>query len=287
MIKRQYRNDSIQLEAIEFASAKSFKVFSPRLRNTFFWHYHPEVELVYVEADAGIRHVGTHVSTYTKSDLVFIGGNLPHLNFDYRVRTDYEQTVIQLRNDFLGNAVMLNREFAAIHQLFRRSEYGVAFFGETKRLAAEMLQKISALDGLDQLLKLLSLFQLLADSPEYTILNKDLSGRDFIIRDKIRMASIYQYIDAEYYQNPDVNEVAKKVNLTTPAFCRYFKKQTNMTFTEFVNQYRIERAKNLLMQNHNVSETCYAVGLGSLSYFNKLFQEIVGQNPSEFKKAWI
>ena len=59
-----------------------------------------------------------------------------------------------------------------------------------------------------------------------------------------------------------------------------------MTFTEFVNQYRIDRAKNLLMQNHNVSETCYAVGLDSISYFNKLFKEIVGENPSEFKKKW-
>src|SRR6185437_4164256 len=78
---------TIQLEKIDFETGKSFKVFSPRLRNTFLWHYHPEFELVYVEADAGIRHVGRHISTYTQNDLVFIGGNLPHLNFDYRLRS--------------------------------------------------------------------------------------------------------------------------------------------------------------------------------------------------------
>ena len=59
-----------------------------------------------------------------------------------------------------------------------------------------------------------------------------------------------------------------------------------MTFTDFVNQYRIERAKNLLMQDQNVTETCYAVGFESLSYFNKLFNKIVGTNPSSFKKTW-
>jgi AraC-like DNA-binding protein len=80
--------------------------------------------------------------------------------------------------------------------------------------------------------------------------------------------------------------VAAKVHLTTPAFCRYFKRQTNMTFTDFVNQYRIERAKNLLMQDQNVTETCYAVGFESISYFNKLFNRIVGENPSAFKKNW-
>jgi AraC-like DNA-binding protein len=83
-----------------------------------------------------------------------------------------------------------------------------------------------------------------------------------------------------------VHVVAAKVFLSTAAFCRYFKRQTNMTFTDFVNQYRIERAKNLLMQDQNVTETCYAVGFESLSYFNKLFNKIVGTNPSLFKKTW-
>jgi AraC-like DNA-binding protein len=128
---------------------------------------------------------------------------------------------------------------------------------------------------------------LLADSNEYTILNKDETSKDFILKDKIRMGAIYEYIDAHYAQKPDVNIVAGKVNLTTPAFCRYFKRQTNITFTEFVNQYRIERAKNLLMQDKNITETCYAVGFESLSYFNKLFNKIVGENPSDFKKKWV
>ena len=278
--------DAIQLEKVDFDPGRSFKLFSPRLRNTFLWHYHPEVELVYVEADAGIRHVGTHISSYTQSDLVFIGSNLPHLNFDYRLRSEYEQTVIQLRTNFLGNAVELAREFSSIHQLFKRAACGIAFDGETKLLVAAKLKRMTSMNALDQLLELLTILQLLADSNEYVMLNKDLSSNSFILKDKIRMGAIYEYIDAEYHRSPDVNVVADKVNLTTPAFCRYFKKQTNMTFTEFVNQYRMERAKNLLMQNHNVSQTCYAVGLDSLSYFNKLFREIVGQNPSDFRRAW-
>lgn len=124
--------NEIQLEKINFDPGKSFKLFSPRFRNTFLWHYHPEFELVYVEADAGIRHVGTHISTYTQSDLVFIGSNLPHLNFDYRLRSDYHQIVIQLRPEFLGTAVGLTPEFSLINNLFKSAEYGIAFHGDTK-----------------------------------------------------------------------------------------------------------------------------------------------------------
>ena len=42
--------------------------------------------------------------TCTDNDLVFIGSNIPHLNFDYGIKTDYEKIVLHIRSDFLGNA---------------------------------------------------------------------------------------------------------------------------------------------------------------------------------------
>ncbi|HVS92958.1 MAG TPA: AraC family transcriptional regulator [Mucilaginibacter sp.] len=279
--------NEIQLEKVEFEPGKSFKLFSPRLRNTFLWHYHPEIELVYVEADTGIRHVGSHISSYTQSDLVFIGSNIPHLNFDYRLRSDYHQVVIQLRENFLGTAIGTSPEFAAINQLFKKAASGIAFHGETRALVGERLKQLPNLAAYQQLLELIDIFQFLANSAEYIILNEDQLSLPFFLKDKIRMGAIYEYIDANYNRNPDVNVVAEKVFLTTPAFCRYFKRQTHMTFTDFVNQYRIDMAKNLLMQDKNITETCYAVGFESLSYFNKLFNKMVGENPSDYKKRWI
>lgn len=279
--------NEIQLERVEFEPGKSFKLFSPRLRNTFLWHYHPEIELVYVEADAGIRHVGSHISGYTQSDLVFIGSNIPHLNFDYRLRSDYHQVVIQLREDFLGSAIGLAPELSAIQQLFKRASSGVAFGADTKALVEDRLKQLHQLNSFQQLMELISIFQTLANAKDFELLNDDDMSIQFFLKDKIRMGAVYEYIDANYNRKPDVNIVAEKVHLTTPAFCRYFKRQTNMTFTDFVNQYRIDMAKNHLMQDKNITETCYAVGFESLSYFNKLFNRIVGQNPSDFKKSWI
>jgi len=278
--------NEIQLEKVEFEPGKSFKLFSPRLRNTFLWHYHPEIELVYVEADAGIRHVGSHISGYTQSDLVFIGSNIPHLNFDYRLRSDYHQVVIQLREDFLGSAINLAPEFSTIQQLFKKASSGVAFGADTKALVVEKLKRLDQFNSFQQLMGLIEIFQILANAKDFELLNDDDMSIQFFLKDKIRMGAIYEYIDANYNRKPDVNVVAEKVHLTTPAFCRYFKRQTNMTFTDFVNQYRIDMAKNHLMQDRNITETCYAVGFESLSYFNKLFNKIVGQNPSDFKKSW-
>lgn len=106
-------------------------------------------------------------------------------------------------------------------------------------------------------------------------------------KDQQRIDGVYQYIEANYHQKLDVNKIAEQAYLTTAAFCRFFKKNTKMTFTDFVNQYRINQAKNFLLQNKSVSETCYSVGFENISYFNKLFKKNVGENPSGFKKRFL
>jgi AraC-like DNA-binding protein len=277
----------IILEKVEFEPGKSFKLFKPSLRNYFYWHFHPEVELVYVEATTGIRHVGQHVSSYIGSDLILIGPNIPHLNFDYGLRTEYKQIVVQMKENFLGNAFEHTHEFSAIRELFDKSSLGLSFTGKTKEHVAERLKQMHGLDHFAQLLNLLEIFQVLATSKEFTVLNDRDTSVKLFLNDKIRMGTIYKYIDANFDGQPDVNEVAAQVHLTTAAFCRYFKRQTKMTFTDFVNHYRINQAKTFLLQHKTVSETCFAVGFESLSYFNKLFRKIVGENPSDFKKKYL
>lgn len=274
----------IQKEIVLPDPGQSFKLFTPSLRNSFYWHYHPEFELVYVEAITGIRHVGQHISSFMDSDLVLIGPNIPHLNFDYGIETDYHQIVVQLKENFLGDAFEQTPEFARINALFAKAYLGLSFGGKTKKLVAEKLHQMRGLPHFEQLLNLLEVFHLLANSREVTPLNEQDTSVKLFFDDKIRMGSIYKYIHSNYNQQPDVNAVARNVHLSTPAFCRYFKKQTKMTFTDFVNQYRITQSKTLLLKGLSVTEACYEVGFESLSYFNKLFRKLSGENPSAFRK---
>jgi AraC-like DNA-binding protein len=276
----------IQKEIVLPDPGRSFKLFTPSLRNHFFWHYHPEYELVYVEAVTGIRHVGQHISSFMESDLVLIGPNVPHLNFDYGIETDYHQIVVQLKENFLGDAFRETPEFSKIYDLFEKAYLGLSFGEETKRIVSEKLRHMQGLPHFEQLINLLEVFQRLATSKEITTLNEQDTSIKLFLDDKIRMGSVYKYIHANYDKDPDVNAVAANVHLSTAAFCRYFKKQTKMTFTDFVNQYRITQAKTLLIKGLTVSEACYEVGFESLSHFNKLFKKLAGENPSAFRKKY-
>ncbi len=277
----------IQKEDIHFEENKSFKIFEPSMKHRFFWHYHPEIELVYVEALNGIRHVGKDISAFMESDLLLVGSNVPHLNFDYGIETEYKQIVLQLKENFMQEIILPVAEFDDIKKLLDRSYLGLSFFGETKKIIAKKLYLIKEKNHFESFIALMEVLQILSQSTEVRELNKEDTRVKWFLNDKIRMGTIYDYISENYDKNPNVNVIAEIVSLSTPAFCRYFKKQTNMTFTDFVNNYRINQAKMLLLQNLCISEVSFQVGFESLSYFNKLFKNYIGETPTAFKKKHL
>lgn len=276
-----------KLENISSDVDSSFRILlTPKLNEIFYWHFHPEYEIVYVEASSGYRHIGDHISKYEESDLALIGSNIPHLNFDYGVKAEVDTVVVQMKENFLGEHFFALPEMTAIKALFDKAKEGVAFYGETKKLAGEKLKQLTSLSHFQQLITLLEVFQLLAQSKEVELLNARPIAGVSVLKEQQRIQKVYHFIETNYQKQIDVNEVASLCNLTTAAFCRYFKKSTHYTFTEFLNRFRINQAKKILMQDKTVTEACYETGFENLSYFNKTFKRIAGENPSAVRKKY-
>ncbi|MEM1121887.1 MAG: AraC family transcriptional regulator, partial [Bacteroidota bacterium] len=257
---------------------------NPRLNDLFYWHFHPEYELVYIENADGTRHVGEHISPFYGSDLVLIGSNIPHLNFDYGVKTACEKVVLQIHPDFKTGILQKLPELEDIHLLFEKAQRGIAFHGQTKEAIGQRLLYFQHLSPFAQFLEALQLFQQLAQSQEFTLLHEQPYVNQYSQKEQERIRQIYAYIDQHYQRKITIQEVAQLCNLGREAFCRYFKRATGSTFIELLNQYRISQAKRLLLLNKNVSETCFECGFESLSYFNRIFKKVTDENPSDFRK---
>lgn len=274
-----------KLESITSDSNSSFRILlTPNLNEIFYWHFHPEYEIVYVETESGFRHIGDHISKYEGSDIALIGPNIPHLNFDYGVKATVDTVVIQMKENFLGQHFFSLPEIASIKTLFEKAKSGIAFYGTTKKLAGEKLKQLITLPHFEQLITLLQVFNLLANSNEIEMLKARPIASASVLKEQQRLQKVYHFIEANYQNEIDVNNVAKLCNLTTAAFCRYFKKSTHYTFTDFLNQFRINQSKKVLLQDKNVTEACYECGFANISYFNKTFKKVTGENPSAFKK---
>ena len=275
----------LNLEQILPDADSSFRfLLTPKLNEVFYWHFHPEIELVYVEAEKGIRHIGDHISTYECCDLALIGSYIPHLNFDYGVKATVETVVIQFPETYFEAGLTRIPELQKVVDLMERAKTGIAFTGETKRIAGVRLKKLQYMDRFHQFMELMSIFQFLAISDEYEDLEVRPISSQTILKQQERMHRIHQFVEMNFQKPIDTQQIAEEVNLTLPAFCRYFKKATKLTYTDFVNQYRVQYAKKLLIQDKNVTETCFECGFESLSYFNRIFKKFAGESPSEFRK---
>lgn len=278
----------LTLEPIQPNENSSFKLMvNPRLSDFFFWHFHPEFELVYIEGANGTRHVGDHISTYENSDLVLIGSNIPHLNFDYKVKSDYHKMVIHIREDFLKSNEFTTPEFRKINQLFNESARGIAFGEATKLLLKSRIMNIHKLQGFDRFVELLSILNVLANSSDITYLHKQNFGNLFSKKEHERLNQIYAFVENSYQRPITLDEVADLTNYSKAAFCRFFKQMTKLTFVEFLNNYRISQAKRYLLAGKNVTEAAGLCGYESLSYFNRIFKRITSENPVTFKNKYI
>lgn len=278
------------LEKIEPSFGQSFtmKVFDETNDNSKrFWHFHPELELVYIADGAGKRHIGNHISYYNDGDLIFMGPNLPHFGFTDRLTGASAEIVVQWKEDFLGTKILQLPESEPIKSLFHRSLQGLAFHGNVKKEVGTRLSEMAYMTPFERLITFIKILHTLATSDEYTVLNASAVGLTVNLQDSGRIDTIYKYVRNHFTDEEiPLTDIAAEINMTVPSFCRYFKKHTGKTFTEFVNEYRVVHATKLLSETDaQIGEICYDCGFNNVSHFNRNFKKITGQSPRDYRQS--
>jgi AraC-like DNA-binding protein len=140
-------------------------------------------------------------------------------------------------------------------------------------------------DNFYRLIDLLKVLQIMATSDEFNSLNINHVSAEVKPQDHYRMEQVFGFVEANFSQQFSQVEVANHIGMTTPAFCRFFKKLNHKVFTDFLNEYRVARACNLLSGDaYSIIQVCYASGFNNVSNFNKQFKAVTGQTPSDYRR---
>ena len=253
-------------------------------KHTPLWHFHPELELVYVNKGKGKRHIGTHISYFNNSQLVLIGANLPHIGYIDRLTTNGSETLIQFMPDFLGKQFFEIPEMLAIGALFERAKKGIRFNLEIKHRIGAKIERLVDLEGAHRITSFIEILNDLATTDDYTLLNANGFAFESVSQDSNKIEIIYKHINDNFKEHISLDEVSNLVSMTVPAFCRYFKKSTGKTFTKLVNEYRVVHATKLLAEsNMSVTNISFDCGFNNFSHFNKLFKEFTGKSASIYR----
>ncbi|MEH6747767.1 MAG: AraC family transcriptional regulator [Maribacter arcticus] len=274
-------------EAIEpdFGHSFTYQKFDEhKLSKNNLWHYHPELELVYVNGGSGKRQIGSHVSYYTNGDLILIGSNLPHCGFTDALTGNTSETVVQMKLDFLGPDFFKLPEMKKIESLFNSASGGIAFSGKTKRKIGDKMEVLEYQTDFQRLLSILNILNELGNSEDMRLLNAEGFSFTTDVKDNDRINIVFNHVKNNFKEELTLEEISSMVSMTIPSFCRYFKKITNKTFIQFVNEYRLVHASKLLAEKPmSITEVCFECGFNNFSHFNKSFKAFTGQNPSEYR----
>ena len=112
-----------------------------------------------------------------------------------------------------------------------------------------------------------------------TVLNNDIYQR--IVAAKL-------YIDENYQEPIDLNEISQQAFLSKFHFHRLFTRIYRHTPHQYVTRKRLEKARDLLAENKPVTEVCSEVGFESIGSFSTLFKKEIGYAPQYYRNmAWL
>lgn len=258
------------------------------------WHFHPEIEILYVQKGYGTRYVGDNISSFYPGDLVIIGSNTPHVwssNPDFlnpENKLVSSAICIQFVEDFIGIHISGIPEFQIINEFLNKAKRGIQYVKKTNSVLVRHIKDLPSRKGMERLIALLTILNIMSTSSDVKYLSS-INYTPGIINseDRYRMEIIFRYVIQKFPDKIHLEEIASLVNLTPSSFCRFFKSRTTKVFSSFVNEVRIGNSCKMLIENKlNISQVCYLSGFNYLSNFNRQFKKIKGMTPSEYQHKY-
>lgn len=255
-------------------------------RLEFYWHYHPEYELTYIINGKGRRLIGDHYEYFESGDLVLIGPGLPHTWVsDSSMKEKCEAIVIQFSVEYIERFTRLG-ELSSINKLLLCSKNGISINENKSKALKELIKKLPAKEGIEKITDLIHILDELSKSkitPLASSLYQPLKGSE----NKKRINLVCTYIQQHATEVLTIHKAAALLHLSPSAFCKFFKRITGKTFSDYVNEIRIANVCNdLLATDKQVAEIAYENGFETLTYFNRIFLKKKNMRPSNYRKLY-
>lgn len=250
------------------------------------FHQHQEIQLSYILEGSGTLIVGDTISHYQKGDVLAIGGNLPHLfKSEPNIAVKSHMLTLFFTKQGFGEQFFDLEELSGVNSFFNKIDNGFKVLSHHKSLAESFI-KIKNSDKLERFIIFLQILKTLTKAKKQP-LSSYAYGKNYSADEGKRMQDVMSYTMNHFYETISLDEIAEVALMTKNAFCKYFKKRTNKTYVQFLNELRIEKASQFLLsqKESSIAEIGFQSGFGNVSNFNRQFKRIKGKTPSLYRES--
>ncbi|GGP02591.1 AraC family transcriptional regulator [Cloacibacterium rupense] len=248
----------------------------------FNWHFHPEYEITLILDGQGKRFLGNCAEDFYAQDLVFIGSKIPHTwKSEPQTGTSVSALVIQFSEALLQPIIELS-EFSELKKWLDLSAFGLKIKTNDKIL--KKMQELEKWSGALQIIKFYELLWFLSQQKNEKLLTEAYEI-DYSKKHQ-RITFLLDYLE-HHFQNPcTIDEVAALLSLTKSGFAKFFKLQTGVCFSQYMNELRVKKAIKLLTETDQTIKEIYThVGFENQAYFNRVFRNITSSTPKQYRIA--
>ena len=254
----------------------------------FPWHWHPEIELTWIQSGQIEYCVNENRYTLSEGDGLFCTTNALHAgymvdnqNCDYLSITFHPRFIYGYEGSLLHTKyvdyITTNAQWSSL-KLDQQIDW--------QREIVEKIQKIYQMSlnppmdfELQVHIELSMIWQKLFD---YFSNLPEPSTRD--AEHLSRLKTILVFIHEHYSEPISLEDIAASVNICRSECCRFFKKHMHMTLFEYLMFYRIQQSLPLLKSNESVTKIAGMVGFSNPCYYGKIFKRYMNCSPSQYKR---
>ncbi len=252
-------------------------------------HQHPETQIMFIERGEGTLIAGDYVGRFAAGDIFLIGGGQSHVfrNDEKYYRSagkkNVQATSIYFDEKYAGESFWQLDELREVKKFLARAGVGIRIESETKVSVSKLIHELKTSKRINKLILFLQLLHELTYSNHLISLSVAPLPSNPQIAEEKRMNDVLHFTFMQSHRKIKISEVAEVANLSSEAFCRYFKLRTRKTYTNFLNEVRISNACKMLIEgNQNIQTICFDSGFQNLSHFNRTFKRVTGKTPKGY-----
>lgn len=256
------------------------------------YHWHDEVEFLYVTEGSLLLHTETDTKNLTAGHVYFINPGTAHALFGNSVVSHHFALVFDLELlAFSQYDICQNRYLEPVLSGKLNFPFGDSLDAETAAnigaLIARAEQCYHTTDTifpapLSIKIILLQILEILFSKQAFL---STYDRSDWKTSEEYPLQPVLQYIHEHYQEKISLEQLSESLHMNKNYFCKYFKQKIGKTPFSYLNEYRINRAAALLLETDApITEIAMNTGFDNMSYFIRQFKHCKDCTPSTFRK---